>query len=53
KDWLRDHHINVLTWPAQLPNLSPIENVWDELDNHVHQVDPCPETLDKLFKALQ
>ncbi|KAJ7319805.1 hypothetical protein JRQ81_019316 [Phrynocephalus forsythii] len=28
KTWLSDHGIIVLDWPANLPDLNPIENLW-------------------------
>ncbi len=28
KSWLNDHGVGVLDWPANLPGLNPIENLW-------------------------
>ena len=47
----KKEEINVLHWPAQSPDLSPIENIWREvgigLQNH------HPSNLDELYDAIK
>ena len=56
EEWLREHVDNYWAkgvWPANSPDLSPIENVWAILQNKVDEVDPPPSTLTALEKILK
>lgn len=51
--WIKDAGLKTLPWPAQSPDMSIIEHVWDHLDCKVRARDQQPTTLDGLWKALE
>ena len=37
KDFLEQEQVDVINWPAQSPDLNPLENLWDQLEVAVRQ----------------
>lgn len=40
KKWFSDNEIQVMEWPAQSPDLNPIENLWTDIKKAVHEAKP-------------
>jgi len=45
--------ITSLSWPAQNPDLNPIEHLWDVLERKVHARQPLPKNLCELMVYLK
>ena len=52
RQFLVTNNVNVLDWPANSPDLIPIEQVWDELGCHVRRNNVI-HTVNDLAVALQ
>jgi DDE superfamily endonuclease/Transposase len=53
KKWKENNNIKTLSWPAQSPDLNPIENLWHELDRKVRSHKLLPKNKDELWQILQ
>ncbi len=47
-NFFTEHGIRVLDWPAQSPDLNPIENLWHEVKKTVYRYRPKPKNLTEL-----
>ena len=45
------NHVATLPWPAQSPDLNPIEHLWADLKRR--GADPVPATVDELWERLE
>ena len=50
KQWLQESGWTVMAWPAQSPDLSPIENLWARIGRLVRETQPA--TLESLWRAM-
>ena len=44
-DFLQQHNMRIMPWPAQSPDLNPTEHLWDEIQRKLNEVRPRPMTF--------
>lgn len=52
KEWFETQRIKVLSWPAQSPDLNPIEHLWDHVKQELRKLPPAAN-IDQLWEQVQ
>ena len=53
KKWFQDHNVHVLKWPAQSPDLNPIEYLWHYLKRRLNEYDEPARGVQELWERVQ
>jgi hypothetical protein len=53
KKWFSDNSIKVLKWPAQSPDLNPIEHLWTYLKRRLQTYDEPPKSVHELWERVE
>ena len=51
--WFQDHDMTVLLWPAQSPDMNPIEHLWVHVKKELKKYDSPPSGVLELWKRVQ
>lgn len=53
QEWFKDHEIEVMKWPAQSPDLNPIEHLWSHLKRKLGEYEIPPKGIEELWARVQ
>jgi hypothetical protein len=53
REWFVDNKVPEIDWPAQCPDLNPIEHLWNEIERRLHYRPQRPTSLNARASALQ
>ena len=48
-----DQDLRTMKWPAQIPNLNPIEHAWSYLKKKLEKYEIPPNSMEQLWKRVE
>jgi transposase len=52
-NWLKNNEIQLLDWPAQSPDLNPIEHLWEHLKRRLDSYEEVPKSMHELWERIE
>ena len=53
KEWLGEHEFRTMVWPAQSPDLNPIEHIWLHLNRKLADYEEPSKVIEELWRRTQ
>ena len=53
QNWFKSQGIRLLDWPAQSPDLSPIEHLWQDLKKRLNSYKRPPRGIWELWERIE
>ncbi|QRW16926.1 DDE superfamily endonuclease [Rhizoctonia solani] len=53
QDWCQENGLEVFEWPANSPDLNPIENLWDQIKRELYSYETPASGMLELWERVQ